>query len=201
MGERAVAPSEGAIKLKVELILASILLSVPWGAVAQQQVGRPALAQPVAGDNEIDCSQSRFVALPDARCLSTAILTGPSGLGQFQVWRLLGKTEYLHVRLLEALFYRSNIPAGEVGTVAHIKSIDARARAGTATTEPAHYNGADYYLFKASSGEECAGFRRLGPIRAGGGYAWIIGAVTCEPKGQKLSQDQVRTFIDSVRLK
>ncbi len=197
------------MKLKVELILAAILLSVPWGAVAQQQVGRPALAQPVAGDNEIDCSQSRFVALPDVRCLSTAVLAGSNGLGQFQVWRLLGTKEYLHVRLLEALFYRSNIPTLEAGTVDHVKKVDARARYGVAMTEPTHYNGADYYLFKAgnvesftaSSGEECAGFRRVGPVRPGGGYAWIIGAVTCAPEGQKISQDQARRFIDSVRLK
>lgn len=182
------------MKLKVELILALIFLSVPWGAVAQQRH---------AGDNEIDCSQSRFVVLPDVRCFSTKVLAGPSGLGQFRVWRLLGKKEYLHVRLLEALFYRSYIPASEVGTVDHIKSIDARAKAGAAMTESIHYNGADYYLFKASSGEACAGFRRVGPFRtgAGGGYDWIIGAVTCEPMGRNLSQDEFRTFVDSVRLK
>lgn len=109
--------------------------------------------------------QSRFVALPDVKCFKTKIVSGGGGSGLFQVWRILGKRQYLHVQLLEALDSRSFVPAAEAAGAVHIKSIDKGARAVGELTGPTHYDGADYYLYKTTSGEECAGFRRYGPLR------------------------------------
>ena len=63
----------------------------------------------------------------------------------------------------------------------------------------ARHDGADYYRFKAQ-GEDCAGFRKMGPQRSHG-YAWIMGGVTGAPAGTPLTDDRIAAFIDGAQVR
>jgi hypothetical protein len=144
-----------------------------------------AVAQDAYKWADIDCAQSRIVPLPGVKCRATNVVSGgASAGGQFQRWAILGNQPYLHVYVAESLESNSYIRTTQTGPD-YLSGMNQRAKsAAGAMSEAQRHGGADYYLFKAND-EDCVGFRRYGPSRSLG-YAWIMGGVTCAPKGTAL---------------
>jgi hypothetical protein len=176
-----------------------IIIGLLSAAVALWPVGEAA-AQDAYKWSDVDCAKSRIVMLPGTKCRTTNVVSGgDTAAGQFQQWSLEGTGSYVNVRLHEALAGGSYIYTKQTGTE-YLKSRDSRAKGSPDMGNAARHGDADYYLFKASSGENCAGFRRYGPSRSVG-YLWIMSGVTCAPKGSALTPAQATAFIDSARVK
>lgn len=150
--------------------------------------------------SDIDCSQSRIAPLPGGRCRVTDTYSAAqTGGGLFRIWQVLGKNRYLNVIMDESLVANSYITS--LGLLeAYLRHMDSRARAVATLVGPSRHGDSDYYTYTATSGEECVGFRRYGPS-SGLGYVWVLGGVACEERGRTLSQDQIRSFIDSVQVR
>lgn len=149
--------------------------------------------------SDIDCSKSRLVAPSDAKCMNTNVTGGDSQTGQYQRWSLTGSQQYLYVRLDEALDAGSVIFVKQTGEQ-YLRGISGKTKDAGDWAGPHKHGGADYYLFKAKDGEECIGFRGYGPSRSTG-YGWVMGGVSCLPKGTSLTTTWIAEFIDSMRVK
>ncbi|MEK7994679.1 MAG: hypothetical protein AAB403_12815 [Planctomycetota bacterium] len=176
-----------------------LLIGLASASVALLTFG-DAVAQDAYKWSDIDCGQSRLVPIAGAKCRATNVVSGGDGAGgQFQQWSIQGTGSYVNIRLHEGLAGASYIHTKQTG-VEYLKARDSRAKGSPDMGTAARHGDADYYLFKASGGEECVGFRRYGPSRSMG-YAWIMGGVMCAPKGSALTPAQANAFIDSARVR
>lgn len=149
---------------------------------------------------DVDCAQSRLVALPDTSCLATNVVNGGQGAGgQFRQWGLKGINPYISIALHEAMGTNAYIYTKQTGAE-YLKAWDRLARESPDLRSPARHGNSDYYLFTSSSGESCVGFRRYGPTKSGW-FAWILMGVKCVPKGATLTVAEATAFIDSVRVR
>lgn len=159
-----------------------------------------AAAQGTYNWSDVDCAQSRLVPLPDTKCLATNVVNGGAGAGgQFQQWGLKGTVPYISIGLHEAMGTNAYISTNVTGAE-YLKLWDGQAKRSPDLGSPARHGNSDYYLFKASGGESCVGFRRYGPSKSGW-FAWILMGVKCAPRGGTLTLAEATAFIDSVRVK
>lgn len=147
----------------------------------------------------VDCSQSPLVAPPGTTCRGTNAFTGSDGQGQFQSSSVRGDNPYRFIVLIESASNLSHVVFSESGAD-YLRKISPRAKDAVTISGPKNRNGADYFVFKSSGGEECTGFRKPGPSRSGG-YKWAMGGVLCLPKGTPLDEARIFEFVDSAKLK
>ena len=55
-------------------------------------------------------------------------------------------------------------------------------------------NKTGLFGFTSAAGEACAAIRKKGPVR-GSGYAWVLVATKCVPKGKTISDQEIGEFI------
>jgi len=180
--------------MKICAMAVSIVLAAGWVASTA--------AQDAYTWSDINCAESRLVALPNGKCRATNIVSGGSdgAGGQFRRWSTFSASgPYAFISMHEALIARSHIFTRQTG-IEYLKAINAVARDGVEFGDVQRHDGADYYLFKSSARNECVGFRRYGPVR-GEGYAWIMGGVTCEPNRAPLSKPRVSAFIEAGKVR
>jgi hypothetical protein len=150
--------------------------------------------------SDIDCSKSRIYYGPGLRCQATNVVTTEGNVGSFRRYGAFGtlRQGYVQVFLWEAQNGFSYIPI-DTTTPDFIKWVYGNGKDATQFGAVGRYRDADYASFRDGQ-YSCAGFRRAGKERRGGGYEWIMGGVLCAPAGQALSNEQFAQFIDRVRL-
>ena len=160
-----------------------------------------AAAQDAYKWSDINCAESRLVALPNGKCRATNVVSGgDSAGGQFRNWSTFSASgPYAFIQLFESQAARSHVYTRQTG-IEYLKAITNVARDGLEFGDVQRHDGTDYYLFKSSTRNECVGFRRYGPAR-GAGYAWIMGGVTCEPNRAPLSKARISGFIESAKVR
>ena len=182
--------------IKLAAFLSCLTLSLTWAGMATAQTNK------TYSWADIDCRQSRLATWPGLRCKATNVVTTEGNIGSFRRWSAYGTTSegYIHIYLWEAQNSFSYLTTDET-TAEFLKWMYENGQFASQFSPIARYQTADYSTFTDDKqARSCAGFRRTGEPRRGGGYAWIMGGILCAPPGRNLANGQLAQFIERVHL-
>lgn len=179
------------------------LRTLPVASMFLVVAGFAASAQQSQTWSDLDCSQSKIVAPAGLRCRATQEFSGSSsakfsavgaGQGVFRGWATYGTKDGVRLYYSVGQGVTTNSNQSISYTLEQQAKSSPYAKDARDFTPAAAMSGSDYLRFTSAAGEACAAIRKKGPVR-GSGYAWVLVATKCVPKGKTISDQEIGEFI------